>query len=231
MNRQELKDETRYISKTNTSTYTDADFNTGLELVRKRVFSKIIRAVTEWNFKGEIAQTNLVDSTSLVAGENGFNGEYAFPTDLVKLTRIDLSYDGLTFHKATTYFVNDSDSSEETSDERNAMGDVTNPVVRIYRDSYFVRPLPTTTITSGIKIKYQKRLEELTDDTTDIEEIPDFQEIYVYAMAIRFGIRYPRKMKAEWRRKYSEIEEELLKFYTNRFKRNLKIEVLNEDFS
>lgn len=231
MNRQEVKDETRYITKTNTSTYTDADIESGLELIRKRIIMKAIRASTEWNLRGEIAQTDLVSITGLLSGENGYNGEYAFPSDLIKFTRIDLSYNGVTYNRATQYFMNDSDDSEETEKERNSVADIANPVVKIYRDSFFIRPLPTTTVVSGIKLKYQKNLAELTDDTTDIEELPEFQEIYAYSLAIRFGTRYPRKMKAEWRRKYSEIEEEMMKFYTNRFTRNLQLKTINEDYS
>ena len=117
MNRQEIKDETRYITKTNTSTYTDADIESGLELIRKRIIMKAIRASTEWNLRGEIAQTDLVSITGLLSGENGYNGEYAFPSDLIKFTRIDLSYNGVTYNRATQYFMNDSDDSEETEKE------------------------------------------------------------------------------------------------------------------
>jgi len=231
MTRAELKTEARYITKTNTSTYSDTDFDAGLELVRKRVFMKVLRATTEWNIQGEIARTDLISTTGLSEGDIGYNGEYPMPSGLIKLARVDISYDGTDFYKAKLYFTNDDDESEETSDEMDGMGKETEPSVKIFRDSLFIRPLPTTTVSDGIKLKYSKALAELYDDSTEIPEIPEFQEIYVYAMAVRFGTRYPRKMKAEWRRKYSEIENEMMKFYTNKFRRNLQIKTVDEDFS
>lgn len=232
MTREEIRDECRYITKTNSTTLSDADFNTGLEIIRKRIMTKVIHASTDWNIKGEIAQTDLVSTTGLTAGELGYNGEYPFPTDLTKLIRIDVSYDGDYFYKAKQYFINDKDDSEETDDERDDMGTETAPVARIYRDSFFLRPLPDTTVTNGIRVKYQVELSDLSDDSSEPDEFAEVgHEIYVYAMAKRFGARYPKKMKAEWRRIYNELETDLIRFYANQFRKNLKLETTNEDFS
>ena len=232
MTREEIRNETRYITLSNSSTYSDADFNTGLEIIRKRIMTKVIHGMTDWNVKGEIAQADLISTTGLVAGDLGYNGEYPFPTDLAKLIRIDVSYDGDYFYRAKQYFINDNDDSEETDDERDDMGEETAPVARIYRDSFFLRPLPDTTVTNGIRIKYQVELDALSGDSSEPEEFREVDhEIYVYAMAIRFGTRYPKKMQQEWKTRYQELERDLILFYANQFRKNNKLKTTEEDFS
>lgn len=63
----------------------------------------ILRVRVDKNASITNATTTHVSTVGLVAGDNGYNGEYAFPSDLLRPVRFEVSYDGVNWLKATVY--------------------------------------------------------------------------------------------------------------------------------
>ena len=172
----------------------------------------------------EFAKTDLVAYTSLVEGDNGYDGEYAFPSDFLRPIRAEISYDGISYTRMKIYDIGESDESEITS--LNTTYSVSEPYVRFERDSYFIRPLPDTNVTNGFRIWYENRQPVLTaGDTPDFEQY--LHDILAFDLAemelLRNARIYPSEVAGRIRNERSRREERFKAFYNDRMKRNFQI--------
>lgn len=69
---------------------------------------KILKVRQDINPSITEAYTNLISTVGLVAGDNGYNGEYAFDTATLRPVRIEISYDGTTWRPCEIYDLNDN---------------------------------------------------------------------------------------------------------------------------
>lgn len=233
MTAQEIIDRARRLATTNSTTYTDSDALADLNTVYGLRILDILRLQVDRNSSQTEQTRNLISTTGLVAGDAGYNGEYPFPTDFLKPVRFEISYDGTTWRKAEIYDLNDTIVSEFTQSELNAEFTQTNPMVRFDRSSFFIRPLPTTTVTAGIHIWYEQRQATLTTSSVpDIE--PNYHELLAFDLAELFGTMYPEKMNDDqWKRVRTlrnARETSFKEFYKNQFLRNLVLRPVSEDF-
>lgn len=192
----------------------------------------ILRVRTDHNFQVNEATTNLISTSGLTVGSNGFNGEYTFPSDLIKPTKIEISYDGTSWYPATFYDVAENWSNSEHKEAQiNNVFTQTSPFIRFERNSYFVRPLKTTTgnITNGIHIWYEKRQSDIVAGGTPLGEV-NYHEIYAYRLAMKYGIRYPEKNNSEWKNGFNELRTTMLEYEKNRFKKNFVLRSKFENF-
>ena len=100
------------------------------------------------------AITDLLSITSLTEGLNGYQGEYTFPTNMLSLIHIEVSYDGITWVKAEPYSINDKDRSDHSNIPE---GTSSNPRFRVGNGSFHLRPMPTETVSGGIRVVFQSR--------------------------------------------------------------------------
>ena len=136
----------------------------------------------EWDFQGEIA------TTSLVANQQ----EYVFPTDLLKIKRIEVTYDGTNW-----YVVNPMDINERgyPTDTTTLTSDFTasDPFYDLMDNSIMLYPIPTAAVTSGLKIWYEKNVTQLSS-VTDEPNIPrPFQKGLCYGAAKDYFEKYLEK--------------------------------------
>lgn len=150
----------------------------------KRVLD-ILRSRVDKNAKMQSAYTDLKSTSGLSEGDNGYNGEYAFPSNLLKPVRVEVSYDGTTWRKCTIIDNAINRRSEFNDTQINTTYNKTNPVVDFFHDSFKIRPVKETTgdITNGVYIEYEKRQSDFTSTTEpeDIEE--NLQDILAYDLA------------------------------------------------
>lgn len=216
----------RILTNTNSTTLTDADILTMLNVKYGHRILDILKVQVDKNASMEESYTDLVSSTGLVDGDNGFNGEYSFPSDLLRPVRVEVKFDD-TFIKAEVYDLPDNGKSEWQESEINDRFNKLRPYVRFERDSFFIRPLTTTSVTGGIHIWYEKRQESLTSLT----ETPDFEQnlhdILAFDIAELEALRHPERYTTEWRNAFqvmkAEVERRFLDFEKNRFKRNFQM--------
>ncbi len=227
--------EIRNECDTNSTKVSDAFLLVGVNLDYAEVVMQILKVKTDFNFNAKEAYATLLSVSGVAIGVPGYNGEYTFPSDLLRPIRVEISYDGEVWYPAKFYDVADNTvSSEEGIAENNS----TNyqfpnwtqfaPFVRFERDSFFVRPLKTTTgnISGGIRIWYEKRQVALTAPDT-----PLFEENFHRLMVLRGALRVMRKFRKEYKKEtrdevkteLRELETEMMEFYKNRFKKQFVI--------
>lgn len=179
----------------------------------------ILRVRVDRNASIQEATTDLMSTVGIVAGDNGFNGEYAFPSDLLKPVRFEISYDGLRWVKATIYD-NAINLGSEYNDTQLVDGFSTEePRVDFIRNSYKIRPPKTTSgnITKGIYIEYEKRQADFTDSTSPSEIETNLQDILAYDLAeydiLQHTDKYSSNQITMIRNKRAENEARFLEFY------------------
>lgn len=161
----------RILTNTNSTTLSDADILTILNIKYGHRILDILKIQTDKNANLTESYTNLVSLTGLVAGDIGYNGEYPFPTGLLRPVRVEIRYTATgTPVKCEIYDIADSEDSEQPGEVNNTFSQA-NPYIRFERDSYFVRPIPETSITGGLHIWYEARQTALTA----LSETPEFE--------------------------------------------------------
>jgi hypothetical protein len=77
MNLVALRAFTRFITNTNSTTYTDTDLDASLNTYNDIFTTEILDSMDDWDFSADYATTNLVASQQ----------EYVLPTDILKIKR------------------------------------------------------------------------------------------------------------------------------------------------
>ena len=226
---------TRILTNTDSVTLTDADILTILNVKYGHRILDILRVQVDKNANITESYTNLVSLTGLVAGDNGYNGEYAFPTNLLKPIRAEVLYTTTgTPLKCTVYDITDSQSSEQVGEVNDTFSQA-DPYIRFERDSFFLRPIPTTSVTAGLHIWYEKRQTALTA----LSETPDFEQNLHDILAVDIAeieaLRHPENFTMEWRTAFALIKAEtdarFKEFYKNRMKRNKQMRSKGESYA
>jgi hypothetical protein len=144
----------RFLTNTDTVTFTDADLEVLINANYHYFVNEILEAMDGWDFQGEIATADLVASQQ----------EYVFPTDILKIKRVEVTYDGTNWYKAEFFDIAEigtaTDSTHLTQNFTQS-----NPFVDILENSIFLFPVPTASVTGGVKIWYEKEATELTNDS------------------------------------------------------------------
>ena len=138
-----------FLCNTNTASYEMAEKERNINNWHNRMIVEILDSMDEWDFQGEIATADLVASQQ----------EYTFPTDILKIKRIEVDYDGDgDFNKANPMDINSVDKTVATSAEINGRWSTSSPEYGTFDDSFFLYPVPKTNRTGGLKIWYVKEV-------------------------------------------------------------------------
>lgn len=181
----------------------------------------ILRVRVDSNATINEATTDLISTVGLVAGDNGFNGEYAFPANLLKPVRFEVSYDGITWKKCTIYDNTLNQGSEYNDSQLASDYSEKAPRVDFTRNSYKIRPPKTSVgnITKGIYIEYEQRQADFTSSTTPTQIEQNLHDILAYDLAeleiIMHADKYSSNKITVFNNKKKEVESRFLEFYKN----------------
>jgi hypothetical protein len=216
----------------NTTTFYE-DLNT---LYGHRVLD-ILRMRFDKNANEQNATTDLVSTSGLVEGDNGYNGEYSFPSTLLKPTRIEVSYDGVTWKKCEIYdnAVNRGSEYNDTQLEQDFSQNC--PRVDFFRNSFKIRPPKTSSgnITNGIYIEFEKRQSDFTSSTAPEDIESNLQDILAYDLAeletIMHAEKYTPQFMANFKAKKREVEDRFLEFYQNNLPTRKKVTIKYRNYA
>lgn len=167
-----LRGFTRNITNTNSTTYTDAELDASVNMYLDLFTTEILDSMDEWDFQGEIATTDLVANQQ----------EYVFPSDILKIKRVEVSYDGTNWYEAAPMDVNERGGANDSTSIRNDF--TTNkPYYDLMDNSVFLFPIPTAASTAGIKIFYEKLQTHLSADTDSPNFVRSFHKGLCYGAA------------------------------------------------
>jgi hypothetical protein len=177
-----LRGETRYQTNTDTTSYSNADIDAALNAYYDIFCTEILESMDEWDFQGEIA------TASFVANQQ----EYTFPSDILKIKRIEVSYDGTTYYEARPEDVNETENVSSSVAVINGDYDQSKPRYDLMDNSLFIKPVPTTA-TGGMKIWYEKLVTQLSDDTDEPTIARPFHKGISYGASKDFFEKYSEK--------------------------------------
>lgn len=221
----------RDILNTNSTVLPDSKLLEWLNIAYGHRILDVLRYQVDRNASIEMSKTDLVSTTGLTEGQNGYDGEYAFPTDLLRPTRMEVSFDGTNWEKCTIYDLNENEESEVSPTDFTTAS----PFVRFERDSYFIRPLHTgSTVTNGIRVWYEKRQVALTAGDTPVFE-SNLHDLLAFDLAemelMRHAEKYTDVVAARIRKGKDAVENRFKDFYNNRMKRNMRLRPKYENFA
>lgn len=236
MTGQQLINRIRLYTRTDSSTFPDADILALLNEEYGMIMAKIIQTVGDYNVSGKCLTTTFKSTDGLSPSDTGYDGTYSFPVDLLRPVRIEVSYDGTNYKRATEYDLNDNQGSEKDWSD---VFSKNKPYVRFFDNYYMIRPTPDEDIASGIKIWYEHRsIGAKGDGTTydiDLNTSPALEETFhpllVWTICVNYGMIYPDKMNPDWSKKAYGIEQDMLRFYSNKFYRQKNLNPIIDDFS
>ena len=230
----EIIEEIREELNSNATKLPDAYLLDGINIHYAETIMDILRVKTDFNFQAEEAYTDLFSTSGLTVGQNGYKGEYTFPSDLIRPIRVEISYDGVTWRPTEFYDVASATKSEHEDDDiESGSWSEARPFIRFERDSFFVRPANDgTTVTAGIHIWYEKRQTALTTGDT-----PLFEANFHYVLALKGALRAMKKFREEYgladrnelRGEINRYTEKLTEHYKNLFKRSFRLNPVIEN--
>lgn len=175
-----IREFARRFSNSNSTSYTDAQLDASINAYYDTFVSEILKSMDDWDFSGEIA------TASLVANQQ----EYTFPTDILKIKRIEVSYDGTVWNEATRFDVNEIGEATDSTSVRNDFN-TNEPYADLHDNSLFLFPVPTSNITGGLKIYYEKLPTFLSAVTDEPAFARPFHKGLAYGAAKDFCEQFP----------------------------------------
>lgn len=229
-----ILDNAYILSNTTSANFLDVDATKNLArlnvLYGLRVLD-ILKLTVDKNATMQKAVTDLISVSGLASGNNGYNGEYAFPSDLLRPVRVEISFDGITWKKARVYDQAENVLTEYKDDDIDNNFSTEDPRVDFFRNSFRIRPVKTTSgnITNGIYIEYEKRQSDFTADTAPSEIEENLQMILAYDLAeLEFIMHAEKHPKVQYERFLvgkGSVQMKFDDFYKNRFKGNKRVTV------
>lgn len=232
----DLLKEIRFLTRTDTITFTSEDILAGLNRHNGEILNKILLTSGDWDLMGRKATKTLVDTTGLSEGENGFDGNYCYPTTMLRPIRVEIMTNG-GYKKAVFYDIDQNDASEhKVKSVSNFLTSA--PYVRFFGSRFVIRPLPKETVADGLVIWYEKRQGELVETITDKAiqtTTPEFEQNYhhllTYMGALRYAERKPEKYNELWTKKAYGIEMDMLRWYSNKYNVQRSITPVRDNYS
>lgn len=175
-----LVEDTRWWTETNTTSYPTADITRNLNKWYQELSADVLLSMDEWDVQGEIA------TASLVAAQQ----EYTWPTNLLRIKRVEISYDGgSTWYRAHPIDVQEPEVSIATTAKIANNFTTSDPRYDSHDNSLFFFPVPTANSTNGLKIWYEKEVTELSSNSDE----PNLAEPFHRLLSIGAAYDYATK--------------------------------------
>jgi hypothetical protein len=218
MNKGQILTKARRYCKAGTGSYSDADMLIDLNLIQGEILMMILASHGYSNINLTEAYADLVDGDDLSPGDVGYNGEYPFPTDLLRPVRAEIQYDSSSDPVPVKIYDQSENPNSEQNDEINDQFSEDKPYIKFGRDSYFIRPIPEDDMTAGLHIWYVKRQDDLSEDTDVPILDQNFHRIYPLKLAVEYSLREPKLNSTKWERQIAILEDKIKEEYRSKLK-------------
>lgn len=217
MTTQEIWDETRYITNTDTETYTDTDLLRGTNVLQREMFQSILQWQGFRRINEDTYVHDFLTTYGLNPGENGYDGEYLFDTQWVMVTGFALKYGATDYYVPAKIYDPDQYVIDDVDAESyNAQFSESAPEVYFRRGTYKIRPTLTAqgaTVVDGIRVNAISRQPDLVDTTVLPVGEQNFMQWYSLKLALRHGKFRPGVSRNDVLTDLLLLEKKLAKFY------------------
>ena len=201
-----LIEDARWWSETNTTSYPSVDVKRSINKWYQELFADVLLSMDEWDVGGEIA------TASLVANQQ----EYTWPSDLLRIKRMEVTYDGTTWTRVYPFDIQETSESIATQANINTAFVASAPRYDAHDNSIFLFPVPTATSTNGLKIWYEKEITELSSDSDEPNIAEPFQRLLSIGAAYDYALRKGLPISANLLQKLELGRAKLREYYTVR---------------
>jgi len=174
----QLRSYSRFLTNTNSTTFTDADTLVSANVWYDILAAEIVSSMDDWDIGGEIATANLV------VGQQ----EYVFPADIFKIKRIEAAYDGTNWYPVTRFDVSELGIATDPTNVANHFSK-SKPYADTYDNSIFLFPTPDLSVTNGLKIYYEPLVTQLSGVSSE----PDIARPFHVGIALGMAKDYLKK--------------------------------------
>lgn len=192
-----------------------AQFTRNMNTWYQKIITMIFECQDAWNWD-DINQTDYpIASADLVAGQQ----DYELPLTLgaLKIQRLDISFDGITWQKCSPFDVQETLQPLDTT----SVGvnfSKTNPKYDIRANSIFIYPIPDANVTAGLKIYFSRGPLEFA--TTDTTKAPGIDYAFHRMIAVGAMVEYckPKNLpqKADLQQELMDYEARLKQYYSRK---------------
>lgn len=172
----------RYITKTSTSDGT-GDETKLLPILNDYFLRQVVAFVNTNEDKFGIKATT--DLNPLGTSQES----YALPTDLLRLKRAEITYDGSNWRKIHTNDDGEVQNSALDATSINQNYTTSDPYADIYGDTLYLRPIPNAQVTAGLRIWYIQRPSLISSLSAAITTPIDYHGYLIYGVAAEVATR------------------------------------------
>lgn len=224
----DINNRVTFYTGLDTTIYLPADRLIAINNAYHKLHSIILESQDEWDFDDKNLTDLAIATTNLVASTN----VYALPDTIYKMNKVEINY-GAGFIKAQPLDLNETNLSET---EVSAYATVESPRYRLFGSTIKFYPTPTSAVTNGIQIYYDREIDEFTsaEVTTGTKE-PGFDKLFHDYLAISAsidgGIKFNLTNTNSLENKLVDLENRIRKYYGNKsVDRNYKLTTYLEDY-
>lgn len=147
-----------FLTNATVTDYTYQNRTINLNKWYYQVQTWILQSQDEWDFDDKNLTTNFpIATTALVANVPDYN----LPTSLIKVKRVEITYDGTNYHVASPLDVGTlSNPTDTTSISANFTTD--NPYYDIQGESIVLYPIPTANQAAGLRVFFDRSVTPFT---------------------------------------------------------------------
>lgn len=168
--------------------YTGADTNDFSNALRaisitewqNRIFLEILKSQDTWSVDDKNNTSFPILQANLVANQQ----DYSIPINVSKIERVEVSYNGSKFYRAFPMDKNEVSTSLTQSDI-NSNFNTDTPFYDINYNSIFLYPIPTSSITNGIKIWTNINLTDISSsDVSTGTKVPGIDAVFHHILSL-----------------------------------------------
>ena len=165
-------------------------------------------AMTHWKGESDVKTTNIVSGQT----------EYNFPSDILTIDRMEISYDGSYWYPAEYTSINQyKNAFGNLENGEGVKGTTSKPFYYIYDYSIWLDPKPDTSVSDGIQLWYSVNVTDLSSTGDKPVFNKAFHDLLAYYTASKWtGIKELWNKKGSLDVDVKRMKEELKSFYTKR---------------
>ena len=231
----EIRAKVRRLTRTNSTTYTDANILIDINIAQEKVVAEIVKNATYANEFVVEKYYDLKAIDNLSAGDIGYKGEYPFEDGTIRPLRVEVGYETsgtVTYRPTTIGALTQSGKSAFNEDDINSEFSQSSPVVFFLRNSYFIRPLldGTDDVAAGLHLWWLDQPADVTSDSDEPAGNTIIHDVYPHIVAMEYYKENPEKYNALTEKGYNEALDRLKNFYSQRMNYQRQVRPINYNF-
>ena len=229
MNISQIDSRVTFLTGLGTDIYLPAERLLSINKYYDQLHSIILDSQDEWDFDDSNLTDLPIASTDLVAN----TGAYALPSTIYKLNKLEINY-GSGFIKVNPLDLNETGLSES---EVLSRATVENPFYRVFGQMIKLYPAPTSDVSSGLQLYYDREVAEFTSaEVTTGTKKPGLDRLWhdyiALGASVDAGLKYTLTNLSSLETKLQDMENRIRKCYGQKVvDRKYKITNSIEDYS